>query len=248
MKWRIAFKNYLPPLVLIVFLLWVIKIFDISYPLTLVSTTRSGEMAVVGEGKIEVIPDLAYVEVGITVNNVKMVEETQKKITAVNNKIIEGMKSLAIRREDITTSNYSIYPNYSYKNNVSSITGYNGNAQISIKVRKTEMVARVVTVATEAGANQIQGIQFTIEKPEKYREMAREKAIDNAKEQGQKLARNLGIKLGHITNIVESSSATDRPIVLPAKSLGGLGGAEEPSIEAGSQTITSTVTLYFEKR
>lgn len=246
-------KNQLQYLIIgsgfIFFLLFLIKFFDISYPLTITTTTKSTELSVVGEGKIDVVPDTAYVDVGITVDNVTTVIEAQNKINETNNKIITAMKKLGINKNDIKTSNYSIYPNYIYEGSRNTINGYNGNVTIAIKVKNINQTTNVITEATKAGANQVQGTRFVIDKPENYRVKVRELAIANAKDQAQKLANSLGIKLGKISNIVELSPSNDiiQPLYSGKAMSEGIGGVA-PQIEPGSQTLTSVVTLYFEKK
>ena len=244
-------KKFLGNFVVVVFVslvaLYLVKVFDISYPLTLVTTSKSSELAVVGEGKVDVTPDTAYVDAGITVNQVPSVGEAQKRIDETNNKIINSLREIGIEKGDVKTSNYSIYPNYKYENNDNKIDGYNGNATIEIKVRNPQMASKVIETVTTAGANQIQGSRFVVGKPELYREEARNAAIKNAKDQAQKIAKDLGIKLGKITNIVESSP--DNPVFYSKSILiSGGGGGGDVALEAGSQTITSVVTLYFEKK
>ena len=225
--------------------LWLIKFFDISYPISLTTRTVSGELAVVGEGKVDVVPDTASVQAGITAEG-KTVQEVEGKINEINNKIVSALESLGIDKKDIKTSNYSINPSYDFTpNGRNNISGYTGNASLVITVRKQELVSQVITAATEAGANQVYNSGFTVDDPSKYREEARNKAIQNAKDQAQKLSKELGIKLGKVVNIVESTPGPDRIVPL-LRSEAGLGGA--PDLQPGSQTITSIVTLYFEKR
>lgn len=233
-----------------VFVLFLINFLNISFPVSMTTTSRSSELAVVGEGKIDISPDTAYVDAGIYVNNVKTVQEAQDKITSVNNAIITSMQGLGVKKEDIKTSNFSINPDYLYESGRNQIRGYSGNATVTVKTTNLALVAQIIVAATTAGANQVQGARFTIDNPQTYREQVREKAITNAKEQAKKLASTLGIKLGKITNIVES---TPDSIMYPymAKSapmaLEGMADAQA-IIEPGTQTLTSTVTLYFEKR
>lgn len=241
--------NFLSAVMFTVLGLFVIKFFNISYPLTIINTTQSSELAVVGEGKVEVTPDTAYVDAGITVDRASSVAEAQKKINEINNKIIDSLREIGIEKADIKTSNYSINPSYKYENNENRVDGYNGNVTVEIKVRDPQMASKVIETVTTAGANQIQGSRFVVGKPELYREEARNAAIKNAKDQAQKMAKDLGIKLGKITNIVESSPGqSTSPVYAKFAEVMVGGGGGGPTIEQGSQTLTSVVTLYFEKK
>ncbi len=241
--------RYIPIALVVVGTLLLIRLLNISYPVEVISSTTSREISVVGEGKVEVIPDTAYIDTGITVTDASSVEEAQKSINQTNDRIVEAMKKIGIPKENIKTSNYSIYPNYSYEpGQQNRITGYNGNVTISIKLSNTAMVSPVIEEATKAGANQILGTRFTIDNPGSFREEARKKAIDNAKDQANKLSKQLGIRLGKIVGFEEMGTGG---AVIPLRqdlAAGGLGGGTSPAIETGTQTVTSTVTLRFERR
>lgn len=241
-------STYTAILAVTLIFLWVISFFNIAYPLSVTQKNASGELAVVGVGKVDIVPDTASVDLGIVVNDANTVNEAQSKINTVNNAIVEGLKQLGIDKADIKTSNYSISPNYDYsKGGAGTISGYNGNATVTVKVKQTDKLTQVIEAGTKAGANQVMGTNYLIDKPEVYQEQAREKAISNAKEQAQKLANNLGIRLGKAVNIVESSNTEPIPMLFKSQEL-GLGGESLPAdLQPGTQTITSTVTVYFEK-
>lgn len=231
--------------------LYAVKQLDISYPVRVTSAYPTTEFSVTGEGKVEVVPDTATINAGITVSAAKDVATAQKEINEVNNKIIEGLKDLDVNKKDIKTSEYNIYPNYNYENG-QKIDGYMGNATVTIKTHRLDQVQSILSKLTEAGANQIQGVSFSVDDITKVRVKARNKAIEDAKKQAQQLAQDTGIKLGKITNIIESSGPEGYPPYM-AKSYGVGGDVEEiaapdATIEPGSQTITTTVTLFFEKK
>lgn len=231
--------------------LFLIRFLNVPLPLQITTSSVSAELSVVGEGQVDVVPDTAYVDVGISVENLPTADEAQKQITDKNNALVKALKELNIKDEDIKTSNFSVNPNYVFDGRQSRPSGYNGQVSISIKARQTADAAKIIELATRSGANQIQGARFVVDSPEKYREAAREKAIANAREQADKLAGSLGIKLGRVTNIVESSPSGYPPIMYAEKAvaLDAMGGGRStPNLEPGSQTITSVVTLYFEKR
>lgn len=230
----------------VLFLLFILKFFGLSIPLNVTNSTVSSELSVVGEGSVDVTPDLAVITVGVSVQNEQSAEAVKTKIDKVNNAVIAAMKKIGIKQDDIQSTNYSINP--SYDDRGTGITGYNGSVSIEIKARNTSLASKIIEEATNAGANEIYGTQFTVEHPENYREMARTKAIANAKEQAEKLSKELGIHLGKITNLEESSPAS---YPLPyAYGMGGKAMAADSgtAFEQGSQTITSTVTVYFEKK
>lgn len=236
-------------LLFIVVILFVLQKTGLAVPVKITTSTVSSELSVVGEGKIDVIPDTAYVDVGVSFDNVNSADDAQKRLSDENNKIVAAMKALGISEENIKTSNYSVSPNYMYDGGKSRQNGFIGNATITVKTNKTELAGKIIEEATKAGATQVGSARFVVDKPEDYREQARDKAIANAKDQAQKLANSLGITLGKVTNIVESSPQTP-PVFYAEKAMsaGIGGGSATPDLQSGQQTITSTVTLYFEKR
>lgn len=236
-------------LLLVILALVVIDVFHISYPIDVTTSTRSSELSVVGEGKVEVVPDTAYVDVGIMEEGAT-VEEVELAINTKNDAIVAALKNQGIEEQNIKTSNYSIYPRYDYSGTRERIIGYSGNVTIAIKVPNTEETGEIIRQATQAGANRVEGTRFVVDDPDKFREAAREMAIENAKEEAKKLANTLGIRIGDIVNIVESTGRNNYPMPIyanRAESIGLGGGAPAADLEPGSQTITSVVTLYFEK-
>ena len=233
----------------VIVVLGLMNVFGLSFPLMVTTTTKSTELSVVGEGKVEAVPDTASINVGISVDKAPTVEVAQKQIDTVNNAIIAAITKLGVDKKQIQTGNYSISPNYNFDGSDRKQDGFMGDVQLTITVKDTKMVTQIVQAATAAGATNIYGTSYSIDKPEKYREEARNKAIANAKEQANKLASSLGIRLGKVTNIVESSAGAPVAMydkaVMSAPMSGGGTGAE---FEAGTQTVQSVVTLYFEKK
>lgn len=227
-----------------------IKYLDIYYPVR-ITQSQAADFVISGEGKVDVIPDTAYVDVGITVSGVPNVQEVQKQLNDANNKIIEQIKSLGIDTKDIKTTNYNVYPQYEVRpeGGTNEIQSYSGNASLIITVRDKDRAPEVVQTATTAGANQISGIRYAVENIDEFRKQARDQAIENAQKQAKDLADKLGIKLGKVINVVEGSTPTPfypQNFAKSAVDAVGFGGGA-PTLESGTQTVTSSVTLYFEK-
>lgn len=224
-----------------------IKALNISYPLH-VTSSEASNLSVVGEGKIEVVPDKASLDAGILVVNAQSVNAAQTEINNKNNAIVTGLEKLGIDKKDVKTSNYSVTPNQDYTpGGQGKISGYNGNVTLTVTVRDIALVPEVINAVTSAGANQVYSVNYSIDNPEKYREEARNKAIANAREQAKKLSSSLGISLGRVVNIVESSPEQPGPFPVAALKDAMGGGSSLANTQPGTQTVTSVVTLYFDK-
>lgn len=237
-------------LVLFLGLLVVQKSFEVSQ-LTKPSSAKN-TISISGEGKVSAVPDLAQIELGVTTQG-STASDVQNQSTNKINKIIDFVKKQGVPQEDITTSQFSMYPTYDYTNGKNDINGYQANQTISIKIRgvdkSKDQLNKVLGGVTDQGANQINGVTFTFNDPDELRQQAREKAITKAKEKAAELAKISGISLGRLITVSESYGGM--PIGMPYAASGMGGGAAmmdsaTPNVEPGSQDITATMTVVFE--
>ena len=219
------------------------------------------QISVSGEGKVSLIPDIATFTAGVTTIS-KSVAETQRENAEKSNAIIAFLKEKKVEEKDIKTVGYSIYPQYQYYNNspcVSfrpcppqrppEITSYEVRHTLEIKVRDLSKTDQLLSGVVTNGANDVGSITFTIENEESAKAVARKKAIDDAEKKARVLARDLGVRLGHIMGFSESGSGV--PIYARAsfaglaKDGGGEIAAPSPEVQPGEQEIRSTVTITY---
>lgn len=204
-------------------------------------------IVIAGEGKVTAIPDIATVSVGVQTEK-KSVKEAQDENSRKMNAIIDKMKSLKIAKEDIKTTNYSIYPQYDYTNGRSVLRGYQVNQSVDVKIRNLDLISQVLSGAGELGANTVGGVNFTIDEPEGLRQEARLKALEAAKTKATALAEAAGVRLGKVVGFSESVGGYSPPIMYAKEMAFGLGGdsAASPSIESGSQDVVVNVSVTYE--
>lgn len=213
-----------------------------------ISTTKTDEFLVSGEGKATAIPDTANISLGITTTQ-NSIASVQNQTNSIINKIASDLKKLGINDKDIQTTNYSINPNYNYSEGNQRINGYTVSANIAVKVTPIDKLNQAIDLATKDGANTVGGIQFTLndEDREKLEQKARKEAISNAKKKAQMIASVSGITLGRIINVSEAGTSLPRPLPMFEASQ-ALKTADSTQIEPGQSTITSSVTLSYEIR
>lgn len=202
-----------------------------------------------GEGKITAIPDIANVTIGINVEK-KSVAEAQKENTNKFNALLAQFKKQGIDSKDIKTTDYRINPVYDYTSSRGqTLRGYEVNQSVSIKIRNLDKISDVLDIAGQGGANQVSGLTFSIDDPEKLRQQAREKAFANAREKAAALAEVSGVKLGKVVSFSESGGNQPQPYPMYyAKDSLGMGGAGPilPSIEGGSLDIVVNANITYE--
>lgn len=225
------------------------KAYDVSQDFR--PTVPKNTISMSAEGKATATPDLAMISIGV-VSSAASAKLVQDDMSAKANKITDFVKKQGIDPKDITTSNFSIYPSYDFRNGQNTINGYQGSENITIKIhgvdKSTDKVSKILDGAVTSGSNQIQGITFSFDDPDNLRQVARKQAIEKAKQKAQELADATGLRLGKIVSISESGGG-GFPTPLPYAV--GMGGESDiksvpPTIEPGNQDITASVNVVFE--
>lgn len=236
--------------IFLVFFLYTTFAGPIPFSVQSLQTTKTTLFSVTGTGEITAIPNTAYLTIGVTKTS-STVTDAQSQVNQVANKIITDLKEIGIEEKNIKTTNYSLNPNYDYRSNKQTITGYTATQNLQVKVTPIDKANKAIDLATADGANITGGINFDLDdKTKKDTEnKAREAAVKDAKEKAQSLAKTSGIRLGKIVNVEENTSYP-RPVAFN-KALSSAGSAPEmaldqTSITPGQNTITSTVTISYE--
>lgn len=208
------------------------------------NNANSNAISFTGEGKVYTTPDIAFVDFsvvtqGTDINNVQ--DENTKKM----NKVTEFLKGFGIEEKDIKTTNYNLYPQYTYENNqIPQIMGYQISQTLSVKIRKIDQAGEILKKVVSTGINQVNSFYFGVENDEEIKEQARQIAIEDAKKKAEKLASQIGIKLGKITGFSENSGGYPVPMYGSYKEASGMGGGT-PNVQAGENEIIVNVTLTY---
>lgn len=211
-----------------------------------------------GTGEVFAKPDIASFIFGANVT-AKTVAEAQTQVTQKIDAGLAILKKYNIEDKDIKTTNYNINPHYEYVQATcfvmpcppgrSVITGYDVGQSIAVKVRNVEDAGGIIGELGEAGLTDVSGIEFTVDDEDSLRAEARQMAITDAKEKADRLAKDLGVKLGKIVSFYENESY---PIPYARYGIGGdaefSAALASPDLPAGENKIISNVSVVYEIR
>ncbi len=213
--------------------------------------TERDTVTIMGEGRVTAQPDLGKVTVTIVTERDTAEEAQEENITQFN-QVVVALKEVGIKEEDLQTTSFNVNPLYDYTDNGRVSNGYEVRQSVEVTIRDLEKSGDVIQAAGNSGANQVSGLSFTIDEPEQYREEARQKALENAKQKADELSRTLGVKLGKIVSFSEYSNDGNNPVPFYG---GAMDMAAEsvqktavpaPQLETGSQDVYVTATIVFE--
>lgn len=219
----------------------------IPFSLNSVVSTKTDNFSVSGEGKVTVSPDIALVNVGVTVQG-SSVKVVQQELNTKMNAVTAAVKKLGIDSKDLQTSHYNISPTYDYSESTQRVTGYHASSNLTVKVREIDKANSVVDAASANGANQIGGISFGVDDKTKAEDEARKLAVAEAKKKAQSAAKIAGFALGRIINYQESFGGQLRPMMetFDKSTLPMAGGGEPTNIEVGTDEVVVVVTLTYQ--
>lgn len=119
---------------------------------------------------------------------------------------------------------------------------YHVSNTVEVRIRQLDGVSRVLDTAVENGANNVWGVNFSIDKPEALEGKARELAAADAKKRAEVLAKLNGLTLGPIVSVTETPGYGGPPGPLPY--LAEMSTKGTP-IAAGEVAVVSQVQVVY---
>lgn len=213
--------------------------------------TRYGEpttISVTGEGKATATPDIAQLSFGITVQRQPTAKAAMDQLGKGMQAVLDAVKKAGVPEKDIKTESLALNPAYDWRDGQQTMRGFDASQSLRVKIRDLDKVSDVLAAATNAGANQAGGVQFTVDDPEKARATARQEAIDQAQEKAATLARQLGMHLGKLKGFSEGGGGMPPPIMYARDAMmeKAMGGVTPTPIPAGEEEVNVQVMLTYE--
>ena len=199
-------------------------------------------------GSVKVVPD------GVQFNfSVFAVEATSKsaseRANVLANQAREALNESKIDKEDISTQNVSVYPEYSYSpEGKQTLIGFRASQSFAVTLRDTEEAGAVVDavlllVGTDLTIDTLAPILLDTSDA---LEQARENAIKLAKKKAEDYADLLDVKLGDVISVREfsGSSSIPQPWLRDMATADSL-ESTKTVVDLGTQEVTVTVEVRW---
>ena len=160
------------------------------------------------------------------------------------NAVMDALSSAGIQTRHIQTSQLSLNPQYDYSNRQKPrITGYEARNTVSARSENLDQVGPMLDALVGAGANNINGINFSIKDSAAAKSDARKQAVSEAGRKAQEMAEAANVNLGRILEMRE----TGHNMVQPQANMRmmAMEASTSTPVSGGEQAISVTVTLTY---
>lgn len=206
-------------------------------------TEREPTITATGHGEARVAPDRATLFIGVQTKAATAAQasaDNARKQRAV----IGALKSLGVADQQISTVEYSVYPESAPTNGTERtprIVGYTVSNTVRVDVQKIDRLGALIDAALGNGANAINSLEFYSSDEDDARRTALAMAVQRARGDAEAMARGAGGRLGGLVDL--ASEAAPRPIQFGAR-MSVAAGAATP-ISPGSETVSVHVVARW---
>jgi uncharacterized protein len=209
-------------------------------------TKRLTRVLVTGDALVKAQPDTAILMIAV-VTQAKQALDAQQQNAVRSDAVIRAIKA-AVPSAEVKTSGYTLQPQRMYRENQPpTITGYEARNMVTVTLSDLTKVGTVIDAASQAGANDISSIAFTLRQDRPARDQALKDATREAISKAQVVAQALGGRVVRIVEIQEEGFRQPQPIYQTEAFIAGAKRADVSTpIEIGALEITSRVQLVAE--
>ncbi len=214
--------------------------------------TPSPSLSVVGHGKVSAVPDVADINIGV-VSQGPTAKEALRGNSEAMSTLHRVLKERGIAAKDVETTQIQVSPVYSHpdprksggEDFVPKVVGYRVTNSVEVTVREVAKLGEMLDAVVEAGANQVTGIAFRVDKPEQLLDQARKLAMADAKRKAELMAGEAGVVLGPARHIVEAGAMPPRPGMLGGGAPQMMMARSAAPVAAGEQELSVSVQVSY---
>lgn len=197
-------------------------------------------------------PDTADITMGVVAEASDAVA-CQNEAADLVDATLAALDAAGIDSDHVTTQGLNLYPQYDYSSNTPVVIGYRVDVSLNVIGVPIDRVGEIVSVATQAGVNQVYGIQYyTSSFDEMYREAligalsaARTKAEAMAAHEGFAIDGVLDMAEGYENRIYRSAGLSNIDVMAEEAAMDGAASAKSIAIDPGTVEIVANVTVTY---
>ena len=213
-----------------------------------VAAPTLSSIRVTGDARVSARPDRVQIDLGVQ-TQAPLSQDAAAGNARQLEAVLAAVRKAAGPGAQLRTVSYSLSPNYQYKTSGGepTITGYTALNVVEVTLDDLARIGDCIDAATRAGANRVQGIQWTLRDQDTVRAQALREAATRAHAEAEVLAGALNLRILRVLTVEESSPQIVPLRVHVAAARAAASAAEAPTpVEAGTLDVSANVALTVE--
>ena len=207
---------------------------------------RATRITVGGDAVVQAQPDTAILTISVVTQARRAIDAQQENATR-SDAVVRTLKAAAGAGSEVKTSGYSVQPQRVYRENQPpTITGYEARNTVTVTMTDLAKLANVIDASSQAGANDIAGVAFTLRRDQPARDQAMKEATREAMSKAQVIAEALGKRVVRVVEVQEEGFQRPPQPVYQAEAFMVKRDSAATPIELGSLDVSSRVLLIAE--
>lgn len=197
---------------------------------------------VVATGEATRVPDIVRINAGVATQAPSATEAIRQNAARMAS-VRAALRRAGVAERDIQTSAINLYPDWRHiENRTPELIGYRAQNQVNVRFRDIADAGGILDALVAAGANEISGPSFEIERPEAALDEARMEALAAARARAELYARALGMRVRRVLSVSEAGMGAmpPRPVMMREMA------QDATRIVPGEQSLTASLTVSFE--
>ncbi len=215
-----------------------------AVPAAAADVTR--RITVVGQGSVEVVPDMATVSMGVT-TEAKTANSAMSRNTDSLEGVLLELVGAGIEMRDVQTNNISLSPRWDNRLASSSgkpkIVGFVASNTLSVRVRDLDRLGEVLDAVVQNGANNFNGLNFGLQDPQPAQDAARKVAVADALRKAQLYALAAGVTLGDVLTISEAPQRGVSPVMMTMEA--DMMQSRAVPVSQGELSVAASITVVY---
>ncbi len=199
-------------------------------------------ITVVGEGKVSQVPDRFHFTLSIEEKGLH-VSKLNKSLSQKGERLVKTLLKNGVEEKDIQALHIQINPWYEYVNNRRENKGFRLYRQINVSFKHLDKFDMLIDQLVKNGATGIDGFSYSVAQPQLGYLQAVDLAMNNAMLRAERMAQNVGAKVGKAMRVKESHASHDfQPRLEKSMAFADSSGGYMP----GEIDISAQVEMVFE--
>jgi uncharacterized protein len=202
-------------------------------------------IGVSGQGEVRAEPDRATVGLNVESRKPKL-EDARAAVAKTVDAVLKLTRELKVDPKLVHATRINVQPEYNWQSNERNLIGYMVSRQVEVELHDLEKLGQLLERAIDLGVNQVGEPRLDSSKRQDLVREALAKAVVDARQNAEVIAKAAGAKLGTARTINANTEFTAPPPMPMVRAMAMEAKSSGAPYQSGEMTFNATVNVQYD--